>query len=70
MTEWSEFESLKGQEFSLLHVVQTTEWSEFESQEGKEFSLLHVVQTGSRAHPASYTMGTGNSSPGDKAAGA
>jgi hypothetical protein len=25
---------------------------------GKEFSPLHVVQIGSRAHPASYAMGT------------
>jgi hypothetical protein len=25
---------------------------------------LHVVQTGSGAHPASYTMGTEDSSPG------
>jgi hypothetical protein len=36
---------------------------EFESREGQEFSLLHVVQTGSRTHPASYPMGTGDSFP-------
>jgi hypothetical protein len=34
------------------------------------FSLHHCVQNGSGAHPASYTMGTGGSFPGDKAAGA
>jgi hypothetical protein len=51
----------------------TTGWtieSDFESREGQEFFLLHVVQTGSGAHPASYTMGTGGSSSGGKAAGA
>jgi hypothetical protein len=32
------------------------------------FSLHHRVQTGSGAHPASYTMGTGGSFPGGKAA--
>jgi hypothetical protein len=31
-------------------------------------SLLRSVQTGSGAHPASYPMGTGGSSPGGKAA--
>jgi hypothetical protein len=35
---------------------------------GKRFSLLHSFQTGSRANPASYTMGTGGSFPGGKAA--
>jgi hypothetical protein len=30
--------------------------------------LFHVVQTGSGAHPTSYTMGTGYSFPGGKAA--
>jgi hypothetical protein len=30
----------------------------------------HSTQTGSRAHRASYPVGTGVSSPGDKAAGA
>jgi hypothetical protein len=38
--------------------------------EGKDFSPLHVVQTGSGAHVASYPMGTGDSFPGGKAAGA
>jgi hypothetical protein len=33
------------------------------------FSLHHRVQTGSRAHPASYPMGTRGYFPGDKAAG-
>jgi hypothetical protein len=33
-------------------------------------SLLHRVQTGSGLHPASYSMGTGGSFPGGKAAGA
>jgi hypothetical protein len=35
-----------------------------------DFSLRHRVQTGSEAHPASYTMSTGGSFPGDEAAGA
>jgi hypothetical protein len=39
-----------------------------ESRQDQEFSLLHSVQTGSGAHPASYTMGTGSSFPGGKAA--
>jgi hypothetical protein len=39
-------------------------------QVGQEFSLFHVVQTGSVVHPASYTMGTGGSLLGGKAAGA
>jgi hypothetical protein len=34
------------------------------------FSLHHRVQTGSRAHPASYSMGTRGSISGGKAAGA
>jgi hypothetical protein len=34
------------------------------------FSLLNSVQTGSVTHPASYPMGTEDSFPGDKAAGA
>jgi hypothetical protein len=33
------------------------------------FSILHRVQNGSRAHPASYPMGTRGSFPGGKAAG-
>jgi hypothetical protein len=37
---------------------------------GQEFSLHHVLQTGSGARPASYPMGTGDSFPGGKAAGA
>jgi hypothetical protein len=37
---------------------------------GKVKNFLHVVQTGSGAHPASYTMGTGGSFSGGKAAGA
>jgi hypothetical protein len=44
--------------------------SEFESRWGQEFSLLPVVQTDSGAHPASYPVGTGDSFPGGKAAGA
>jgi hypothetical protein len=36
----------------------------------QDFSLLYSVQTGSGAHLASYTMGTGGSFPGGKAAGA
>jgi hypothetical protein len=31
---------------------------------------FHVVQTGSGVHPTSYPMGTGDSFPGGKAAGA
>jgi hypothetical protein len=34
-----------------------------------DFSLLHSLQIGSEAHPASYPMGTGGSSPGGKAVG-
>jgi hypothetical protein len=34
------------------------------------FSLHHRVQNGSGAHPASYSMGTRGSFPGDKAVGA
>jgi hypothetical protein len=37
---------------------------------GKELSLLHIVQTSFGSHPASYTMGTGALSPGNKTAGA
>jgi hypothetical protein len=33
-------------------------------------SLLHGLQTGSRAHPASYSMGTNGSFPRGKEAGA
>jgi hypothetical protein len=36
---------------------------------GQEFSLLHVVQTGSGVHPTSYSMDSGGSFPGVKAAG-
>jgi hypothetical protein len=48
----------------------SAEESEFKCLYGQEYSLLHVVQIGSGAHPASYPMGTGNSFPGGKAAGA
>jgi hypothetical protein len=34
------------------------------------FSLHHCVQNSSRAHPASYPVGTRGSFPGGKAAGA
>jgi hypothetical protein len=34
-----------------------------------DFSLHYRVQNGSGAHPASYSMGTGGSFPGSKAAG-
>jgi hypothetical protein len=37
---------------------------------GRNSSLRHRVQTDSGAHPDSYPMGTGDSFPGDKAAGA
>jgi hypothetical protein len=36
----------------------------------RNFSLSHHVQKGSRAHPISYRMGTDNSFPGFKMAGA
>jgi hypothetical protein len=36
-------------------------------QVGSRIFLLHVFQTGSRAHPASYPMGTGGSFYGSKA---
>jgi hypothetical protein len=35
----------------------------------QDFPILHVVQTGPRAHPTSYSMGTGGSFPAVKAAG-
>jgi hypothetical protein len=35
----------------------------------ENLSVHYRVQTGSRAHPASYPMGTRDSSPGGKAAG-
>jgi hypothetical protein len=35
-----------------------------------EFSVLHCIQTSSGAQPASYTMGTGDSLPEGKVAGA
>jgi len=41
---------------------------EFPARAGN-FSLHHHVQNGSRAHPASYPMGTRGSFPGGKAAG-
>jgi hypothetical protein len=47
----------------------TTEGSEFEFQYGQELYVLHIVQIDSGGHPASYTMGTGNSLLGGKAAG-
>jgi hypothetical protein len=34
----------------------------------KDFSCILCVQTGSEAHPASYTMGTGDPFPGGKSA--
>jgi hypothetical protein len=34
-----------------------------------DFSLFQCFETGSRAHPASYPMGTRGSFPGGKAAG-
>jgi hypothetical protein len=37
---------------------------------GQDSSLLHSVQTGSKAYPASYSMGVGGFFPGGKAAGA
>jgi hypothetical protein len=36
---------------------------------GSRILFLHVVQTGSEAHPPSYPMGTGASSPGVKLPG-
>jgi hypothetical protein len=55
---------------SALGTDWTTERSEFESRWGQERSLLYVVQTGYGVHPTSYPMGTGDLSPGGKAAGA
>jgi hypothetical protein len=62
--------ALKITDISGLVTCWTAEGSEFESQYGQEFSTLQVVQTGSGAHHVSYPMGTGNSFPGGKAAGA
>jgi hypothetical protein len=50
--------------YKLLATGWTTKGSEFESRSGQEISLLHVVQNASRAHPASYPVGTGGSFPG------
>jgi hypothetical protein len=47
----------------------TTEGPGFDFQEGQDFSLLHNVQTGSKAHPASYPVGTGTISRGVKRPG-
>jgi hypothetical protein len=44
--------------------------SEFESRKGQGISLLRVVQIGSGTHPASYPIGTLDSSTGGKVAGA
>jgi hypothetical protein len=41
----------------------------FDSRQGQVVSLLHVVQAGSGAHPASYPIDTGGSSPGVKRPG-
>jgi hypothetical protein len=42
----------------------TTEELGFDSRKGQDIFLFStVVQTGSWAHPASYPMGTGGSSP-------
>jgi hypothetical protein len=38
----------------------TAEVSEFESRWGQGFSLFHFIQTDCGAHPASYSMGTGD----------
>jgi hypothetical protein len=35
----------------------------FDSRQGEVLFLLHSVQTGSEAHPAPYTMGTGDFTP-------
>jgi hypothetical protein len=37
--------------------------------EARYFSVLQIVQTGSGAQPPSYEKGTGDLSPGGKAAG-
>jgi hypothetical protein len=43
----------------------------FDSRQRKrDFSLLHSVQAGSRAHRASYSVGTGGYFPEGKEAGA
>jgi hypothetical protein len=42
----------------------------FDSRQTQEiFSLLHSLHTGCEAHPASYPMGTGALSPGEKRPG-
>jgi hypothetical protein len=43
-------------------------WVRFPVGVGK-FSPHHRIQTGSRAHPASYPVGTGNTFPGGKGQG-
>jgi hypothetical protein len=41
---------------------------EFESRYGQELLFLDLVQTGCGVHPTSYSLGTGGSFPGGKAA--
>jgi hypothetical protein len=44
-------------------------WLGFGSWQGQDFSLLHSINTGSRAHPASYPVGTVGSFLSGKVAG-
>jgi hypothetical protein len=41
----------------------------FQAQ-ARDISLLHSIQSATEAHPVSCAMGTGDSFPGGKAAGA
>jgi hypothetical protein len=61
-----------GAGIALLVSRRATDWTDgIQFPPGaKDFSLLRSVQTGSGAHPVSYTMGSGGSFPGGKAAGA
>jgi hypothetical protein len=43
------------------------ERSEFESRWERDIFLLHVILSGTRAHPVSYSVGTGVKRPGCEA---
>jgi hypothetical protein len=48
----------------------TAEGPVFKSRQGQQFSILHVVPTGFGAQSTSCPICTGDTFPGDKAAGA
>jgi hypothetical protein len=54
---------------SRVRSIVVTTSNGLDGQQMQDFSLLHNVQTGSGAHPASYPMGTGATSPELKRSG-